>query len=464
MSAAPPKFIKTSTHEGVVAEWLNDLFVAATLRGASDIHMEDGESDVRVRFRINGVLETVQIVTRDLGANAILKIRGRASLPLNKHRDPADGRFSFCVPEQDVNIDVRVSLNPILFGMSMVCRILSQKNTSRRIDDIEMPPDVRGWIRTLLNEPHGLFLVTGPTGSGKTSTLYAMLNELLDDTRKIVTIEDPVEYRVQGLCQTNIEGQLSFADVLRSEMRQDPDVILVGEIRDAETASIAVQAAMTGHLVLSTLHTNDAASTVARMLDLGVDPNTLGAALRGVLAQRLVQRLHPEHDWVKASAAESDWLASHNIKELAADYGAPRIGVGNGGQGYVGRIAATELIVIDRTMRNVLPTRDAKLMRAVAKNQTQFRTLAQSAAELARAGLTSIPELFTVSTISEHLQTLRTLQDRLIELGHLSPYQYDICRQIQQEASVRGERLALEDVLIRQRYVSQEVIDEVEDI
>lgn len=459
--SSPAKFIRTTARDEHITKLLNDLFEDAAPKGVSDVHFEDGEQETRIRYRINGDLHTVLTIPRAYSVECMNKIRGRASLPISEHRRPVDGRFSFTAPELDIAIDVRVSFKPIIHGTSMVCRILDQKNTARTIEQLEMPGEVRRWIHILLKEPHGLFIVTGPTGSGKTSTLYALLNALHSDSRKIVTIEDPVEYRVPGLCQTNIEGSLTFAEALRAELRQDPDIILVGEIRDAETANIAVQAAMTGHLVLSTLHANDSAATVARMLDLGVDPNTLGAALRGVLAQRLVRRLDTAHNWAKPTEIEAEWLANHQIAEIACDYGVPQRDKEDGRDGYRGRLAVMELLVVDRTMRNVLPARDAKLISAVAKNQPQFQTLAQCAASLSRQGLTSIDQLFTVSSVSEHLQTLRTLQERLIELGHLTPYQFDVCKELQTEASRRGEKLPLEDVLIRQRFCTQAVIDEV---
>jgi general secretion pathway protein E len=461
--ALPDLFISTSSRDREVVDWLNTLFANATDAGASDIHFEDMSADTRLRFRINGVLRVIGSISRTVATDAMNKIRARASLPLSDPRKPLDGRFSLRWDDTGMSIDVRVSFKPIIHGTSVVCRILDQRNTARTIDQIEMTPEVRAWISMLLNEPHGLVLITGPTGSGKTSTLYALLNALHTDERKIATIEDPVEYRVPGLCQTNIEGELTFANALRAEMRQDPDIILVGEIRDAETAQIAVQAAMTGHLVLSTLHANDAAQTVTRMLDLGVDPNTLGAALRGVLAQRLVRRLDENFEWVRPDEAESMWLNAHNVADLEGPYGAPIIGAGDG-QGYNGRLPVMELIVIDRTVRNVLPLNDAKLLRAVAKNQPQYQTLAQCAAALARRGLTGLSDLFTVSSVSEHLQTLRTLPERLIELGRITPYQYEVCQEIQQEASAKGQRLALEDVLIANRYCTQEDIDEMHNL
>jgi len=431
--------------------------------GASDIHFEDMETETRIRFRVNGTLQTVERVQKKpFGTEACDKIRARASLAMSDTRRPLDGRFSLHYEEDQISIDVRASFQPIINGSSLVCRILDQRNTMRTIDEINMSDAVRKWIDILLHEPHGLFLVTGPTGSGKTSTLYAMLNALRDDTRKITTIEDPVEYRVPGLCQTNIEGNLTFAEVLRAELRQDPDIILVGEIRDAETALIALQAAMTGHLVLSTVHANDAPATIGRILDLNVDPNTFGAALRGVLAQRLVRRLHDDHDWAPPTEAERFWLANHGIERSGERYGIPREGQENGG--YDGRAPVMELLVCDRTIRNALPLKDVKLLRSIAKHQPQYRTLAEAAAELARTGVTSLTEAFTVSSVSEHLRAMRTVTERLIEMGKLSAFQAERCKAHQQEASVKGARLSIEDILISHEYVSQQDLDEVADI
>lgn len=462
----PDSFLSTESggRDLPIVKWLNEMFIEAVQHGVSDVHFEDEEQDVtRLRWRINGKLSVADRITRGNAIAAQTKILSRAGLPSSDHREPLDGRFFLRYPEHGISVDVRVSFAPTIHGRSVVCRILDQKNTTRTLDQIEMKPAVRQWIEILLREPYGLFLVTGPTGSGKTSTLYALLNALHTIDRKIVTIEDPVEYRVDGLCQTNIEGKLTFADALRAELRQDPDIILVGEIRDAETAAVAVQAAMTGHLVLSTLHTNDAPSAIARLLDLGVDPNTLSAALRGVLAQRLVRRLADNFEWVKPSETEVHWLSSHKIEEIDCNYGSPIVGEGDG-EGYNGRIAVMELIVVDRTMRNVLPLNDVKLIHAVARKQPQYETLAQCAADYARRGVTGIAELFTVSSISEHLQTLRTVHERLIELGKLTPYQYEVCKELQQEASRAGKRLALEEILISQRYCTQEDIDEVQSL
>lgn len=460
----PDLFITTGARDVESVRTLNQIFLEAAQSGASDIHIEDEMYDSRIRFRVHGHMHEHKRIPRGIGRDVNTKVRMRAKLPLSEIRKPQDGRFSliYDLDNGELALDIRVSIQPTVHGTSLVCRILDQQNTSRRIDEIQMASAVKEWINILVHEPHGLFLVTGPTGSGKTTTLYAILNELNDSSRKIVTIEDPVEYRVAGLVQTNIEAGLTFAEILRETLRQDPDVVLVGEIRDAETASIAVQAAMTGHLVLSTLHSNDACQTAVRMMDLGVDPNTLGAALRGVLAQRLVRKLVPEKRVMRApNDFERKWLANNDVI-FAADavFGAPDDESDK--DAYFGRVPVMELLVVDRLVRNVLPMKDAKLMRSVARSQPQYRTLAQAGAELARTGLTSLTEIFSIVSAAEVANGARTLGERLVEMGRVTPYQLSVAKEIILTASKTGEILHLDEVFIRNRYCTREDVDEAE--
>lgn len=457
----PDLFISTSSRDGETVEVLNETFAQAAFMGASDVHFEDGLYETRIRVRIHGKMHEVKKIPRTLGRDINSKIRMRAKLSLSEIRKPLDGRFSLIFEDYDIALDVRVSIQPTVHGASIVCRLLDQRNTSRRIDEIRMSPGVREWIDILIHEPHGLFLVTCHTGSGKTTTLYAILNELNDDSRKIVTIEDPVEYRVPGLVQTNIEAGLTFAEVLRETLRQDPDVVLVGEIRDAETASIAVQAAMTGHLVLSTLHANDACQTAVRMMDLGVDPNTLGAALRGILAQRLVRKLDEENSSLRPpNEFEQKWLLNNQAGEIDALYGVPNAEDSN--YGYTGRLPVMELLVVDRLVRNVLPLRDAKLIRSVAKGQPQYRTLAQAGAELSRQGMTSLSEIFAITSVTEVMHGARSLGERLVEMGRITPYQLQVIKEQMNEDSKVGVVSRIEDILIRGKYCTREDIDEAE--
>lgn len=461
----PDLFISTGSRDGEAVRLLNNVFWEAANEGASDIHIEDEMGESRIRYRVQGAMYERGRVARAMAVDVQTKIRMRAKLSLADVRKPLDGRFGLHYAKDDetlLRLDIRVSFQPTVYGQSVVCRLLDQRNTTRRLEEIEMADSVRDWINILLREPHGLFLVTGPTGSGKTTTLYGLLNELNDDTRKIVTIEDPVEYRVPGLIQTSIEAGLTFAEVLRETLRQDPDIILVGEIRDAETAAIAVQAAMTGHLVLSTLHANDACQTAVRMLDLGVDPNTLGAALRGVLAQRLVRRLRDDRMTLREPTDfERRWLSNNKASAEDADeiFGAPA-DESDPNDAYDGRLAVMELLVVDRFVRNVLPLRDARLIRSVAQSQPQYRTLAQAAADLARRGFTSLTEVLGITSVAEVANAARNLGERLVEMGRITPYQLDVAKELIDEASQRGEIVALETVLIRSRFCTRKDLDE----
>jgi len=465
----PDLFISTGSRDGEAVRLLNELFWEAANQGASDIHLEDEMGESRIRYRVQGAMYERGRVSRALAVDMQTKIRMRAKLSLADVRRPLDGRFGlhYARPGEEgeetlLRLDIRVSFQPTVYGQSVVMRLLDQRNTTKRLDEIEMANAVRDWINILVREPHGLFLVTGPTGSGKTTTLYGILNELNDDTRKIVTIEDPVEYRVPGLIQTSIEAGLTFSEVLRETLRQDPDIILVGEIRDAETAAIAVQAAMTGHLVLSTLHANDACQTAVRMLDLGVDPNTLGAALRGVLAQRLVRRLHEERMTMREPTDfERRWLNNNKASAEDADeiFGAP-LDEADPNSAYDGRLAVMELLVVDRFVRNVLPLRDARLIRSVAQSQPQYRTLAQAAADLSRRGFTSLTEVLGITSVAEVANAARNLGERLVEMGRITPYQLDVAKELIDEASQRGEVVSLETVLIRARFCTRKDLDE----
>ena len=317
MSESPDLFLSTAKgkDENIVA-YLNKLFLYALESGGSDIHFEATDSGWNVRLRRSGVLEEIGSTSNENGKMMTQKIRAKARMEAMNRGQSMDGRFSLVwrnVVDNDgvtktLSADVRVSVMPTERGQSVVCRVLDQRNATRDFRTIKMPEDVRSSIRTLIEEPDGLFLVTGPTGSGKTSTLYSILGELNTPQRKILTIEDPVEYKVPGLQQVPVGTNNTFPDALRAALRQDPDVILVGEIRDAETARVAVQAASTGHLVLSTLHTNDAPSSIMRMIDLGVDAFTLGTCLRGVLAQRLVPAIAGAPRYVDPTHEEKIWL------------------------------------------------------------------------------------------------------------------------------------------------------------
>lgn len=411
----PTEFISTQTGDEKVVGLLNEIFKTAARMGASDIHIEDADVDAIVRMRLDGKLRQTHTLTSQEMRNADTKIRMKAGLSPSD-RKPMDGRIFLEVDERMV--DVRVSWLPTRNGMSIVGRLLDQANASRTLADIDMSASVRRVIDETLEEPNGLFLVSGPTGSGKTSTLYAMLSALNGPERKIITVEDPVEYRIPLACQVNVErpkGTASghpadkgttFATALRSILRQDPDIILIGEIRDAETARIAIEASLTGHLVLSTVHANDAPATITRLLDLGIEPFPLGAALRCVVAQRLLSRLCTCARPVPAEAVTCATFAGLGVavavgQALRAPQGCERCGY----SGYKGRVPVLELVRCDAALREAITTQDSQMITQAAQQQGQFVRLATGGAQHARDGKTTLE------------QALRLLPDRAGHIG-----------------------------------------------
>ncbi len=280
-----------SNSDAPVVRLLQTLFEDAVQMKASDIHIEPDEGLVRIRQRIDGVLNEQVMKEQRVASALVMRLKIMSGLDISEKRLPQDGRFNIRVKNR--NIDVRVSTMPVQFGESVVMRLLDQSGAMFSLEGTGMPPAILERFRRLLQRPHGMVLVTGPTGSGKTTTLYAGLSELNSPEKKIITVEDPVEYRLPRVnqVQVNAKIELTFARVLRAALRQDPDIVLVGEIRDQETAEIGLRAALTGHLVLSTLHTNDALSTAMRLMDMGVEPFLVATALNAVLAQRLVRRV-----------------------------------------------------------------------------------------------------------------------------------------------------------------------------
>ena len=283
--------LKSLANDGPIIKFVNDIVAKALTSRASDIHIEAQETGARVRFRIDGSLNVDSTISPDRRAGVISRLKVMADLNISEKRRPQDGRLTIAVRGR--NVDVRVSTLPTQFGESVVLRLLDQSNVDLDWDSLGFEAGRVAELRSVLKSPNGIFLVAGPTGSGKTTTLYTALKEINQDDRKIVTVEDPIEYSLAGINQTQVEPaiDMTFARALRAILRQDPDVVLVGEIRDQETAEIAVRAALIGRLVLSTIHTNDSLSAITRLLDLGVPGYLLGDTLRGVLSQRLVRGL-----------------------------------------------------------------------------------------------------------------------------------------------------------------------------
>jgi len=335
----------------------------ATEGGASDVHIEHTGDAVRVRFRVDGVLTTSLVLPADVHSSVVARIKILSSLKLDEKRKPQDGRFSARIDGR--KIDFRVSTFPAFYGEKVVMRILDTQKGVQKLDDIGFRPEQLALVRAALARPYGIILVTGPTGSGKSTTLYSMLNELDKETKNIVSLEDPVEYNIGGITQSQMRPEIgyTFATGLRTTLRQDPDVIMVGEIRDAETAQLAIQAALTGHLVLSTLHTNTAIGAIPRLVDMGIDPYLIAPTLILSVAQRLVKKIYPgaEHEipnegaismMVQKQFQDLPQDIKENLKINRSLYEA--IPTAESASGTRGRIPVFEVFSIDKEIQKII--------------------------------------------------------------------------------------------------------------
>lgn len=382
-----------------VVKLLQSLFADAVQIGASDIHIEPDESLVRIRQRVDGVLQEQVVDEKNIASALVSRLKLLANLDISEKRLPQDGRFSIKVDSH--NVDVRMSTMPILHGESVVMRLLDQSKGTYDLDSLGMPERIIKSFSHAVTRPHGMVLVTGPTGSGKTTTLYAGLKLLNKPDIKIITAEDPVEYRLARINQVQIHSDigLTFANVLRTALRQDPDVILLGEIRDEETAEIAIRAAMTGHLVLSTLHTNSAIGTVNRLVDMNAKSYLLAAALNAIIAQRLVRK-------VCESCAQKADLTAEQLNYVTATGGehAGRATYMKGpgcahcnNTGYQGRVGVYEFLDINQGLSDVLGRGDTVAFAEKAREDSGFFTLEQAALQIARDGTTSIEEVLRIA-------------------------------------------------------------------
>jgi len=371
---------------------INRLIARAVEERASDIHLEATEDGLAVRFRIDGEMRNLEPFPPAMKSPLVSRIKVMAGLNIAEKRAPQDGRLRIAVRGHD--IDLRVVTSPTMNGEGAVLRLLDRSNLNLDFHALGFDEAVLARLRRTLAQPHGIVLVTGPTGSGKTTTLYAALSELNVPERKVLTIEDPIEYRLAGINQMQVNPGigLTFAAALRSFLRQDPDVMMVGEVRDLETAQVAVQAALTGHMILSTLHTNTAASAVTRLLDMGIEPFLITSTLSSVLAQRLVRRLCVDCRQVYQPPAEVRALAG-DAERLYRPLGCPACE----GSGFRGRIALIEYLVVDAPIaRLVLERAEARELEAAAVAGS-MRTMFEDGIAKARAGLTTLEEVLRVT-------------------------------------------------------------------
>lgn len=382
-----------------VAKLLESIFEDAVQVGASDVHIEPDESILRIRQRVDGVLHEHILQKKEIAPALVIKIKLISKLNISEKRIPQDGRFQVTVKGR--SIDVRVSTMPIRHGESVVMRLLDQSNSLLKINQLGMPEHLLERILYLIHRPNGMMLVTGPTGSGKTTTLYAAVSELNSQEKKIITIEDPVEYSIHRINQVQVNANigLTFATVLRSALRQDPDIVMIGEMRDEETVSIGLRASMTGHLVLSTLHTNDSISSAMRLIDMGAQGFLVASGLRCIIAQRLIRKIceHCRADH-NLTQTERIWLKNLLLEDMA-QY---QFKIGKGcsrcnESGYAGRIAIYELLEIDIPLSEALRDNDTQKFTEIAKVQKNFKPLAYSALEYAKTGKSTIEELLRIA-------------------------------------------------------------------
>jgi len=384
-----------------VAKLLDSIFEDAVQVGASDVHIEPDEKFLRIRQRIDGILHEHIVHGKEIVSALVLRIKLIANLNISEKRLPQDGRFHLEIKSHP--LDVRVSTMPIYYGESVVMRLLDKSGGLLKFDALGMPTEILERFQALIHKPYGMVLVTGPTGSGKTTTLYASLNDLNVEGKKIITIEDPIEYTLPRINQVQMNQSigLTFAQILRSALRQDPDIVMVGEMRDEETAEIGLRAAMTGHLVLSTLHTNDSISSAIRLIDMGAKGFLVAGALKGVIAQRLIRRIcescvtaytpnKQEEVWIRGLFPNMNANEALQLKQGA---GCSRCNQ----MGYRGRIGIYELLEITDELADALRINDSRAFTQLAQKQPSFKSLTYAALEYALQGITSLSEVFRIA-------------------------------------------------------------------
>lgn len=388
-----------TAEEAPVVKLLQTIFEDAVQIHASDIHIEPQEDKLHIRFRIDGVMHMQTEADPRIANALVLRLKLTSGLDISEKRVPQDGRFGIHVKKQPV--DIRISTMPTQYGESVVMRLLIQNTSGFSLEKLGMPPDMLKRFRELIHKPSGMVLVTGPTGSGKTTTLYAALNELNSTDNKIITVEDPVEYRLPGINQVQVNEKidLDFSRVLRASLRQDPDIILVGEMRDEETAQIGLRAAMTGHFVLSTLHTNDAVTSPIRMIDMGAPKFMVAMSVIGVVAQRLVRLNCPDClQETPLSPIERAWL-KHELGDTVDQHhyhGSIGCNVCNG-SGFKGRVGVYELLEMTNELVDAANHQDPNAFIRLGRRNMAGKTLRSSAVELVLNKKTTVAEAMRIS-------------------------------------------------------------------
>jgi general secretion pathway protein E len=377
---------------------VNKILFHAVHSRASDIHIEPYEQEVKIRFRVDGVLRNILSLPKIQISPILSRLKIMANLNIAEHRLPQDGQSRVSIGDEVV--DIRVSVIPTAGGERVVLRLLDRGRGEHKLEEIGFGPDLLKTFRSLIGVSHGIVLITGPTGSGKTTTLYGALNELNNQERNILTVEDPVEYQLPGIGQMQVHPKidLTFASCLRHILRQDPDIIMIGEIRDRETAEIAIQASLTGHLVLSTLHTNDAASAFTRLIDMGIEPYLISSTVVGVMAQRLVRRICPN---CKQPYTPKEGVVSWSELEKLAK-GLIRLQKGAGCEkcldsGYMGRTGIFELLLVDDRVRDLIVRRQASHLIKEAALERGMTTLRSDGLRRALEGVTTLEEVYRVT-------------------------------------------------------------------
>lgn len=385
------------SEEVTVVKLINSLFEDAIQVGASDIHIEPDSNLLRIRQRVDGVLHETILNEVGIASALVSRLKLMANLDISEKRLPQDGRFNIRAKGQSV--DIRMSTMPVQYGESVVMRLLNQSSGIRELSKSGIPDELLHRFRRQLKRPHGMILVTGPTGSGKTTTLYGALSELNEVGKKIITAEDPVEYRLSRVNQVQVNSRigLDFSTLLRTFLRQDPDIILIGEMRDQETVEIGLRAALTGHLVLSTLHTNDAVETALRLIDMGAPGYLVASAVRAVIAQRLVRKVCPDcktHE--ELDEAKKQWLTVRFPNQVDTQFVKGRGCQNCNLTGYRGRIGVFEMLELEHHMMDALRANDSIGFAQAARVSKNYKPLLASAMELAMQGIVSVDEVMAL--------------------------------------------------------------------